>query len=143
MEKEKVIETLCSIFKSLPLVKANCLTEINAENLQEFNCLVCGNDTISLTLAKSTKAVHSFYSSYYLDMDVWKYPKETDYQLFHQKLKDVHLIGKTLFLGHFEYLKVLQQVYPNLVDKFLLYIPKSEEDCIKQMVDLSKKDDFQ
>ena len=141
MEKEKVIETLLNVFKELPSVSTNCLTYLNIDKLQNVNCLIYGNDKTGRTIANSLKELHGFYSSYCLEMDVWKMPNELDFQLFYNRLRNIYLVGKTLFIGHIEYLDCLKNKYPEWANKFMLYSHESEDDFIQKMVQLHNENE--
>ncbi len=137
MEKEKILETLLSVFKETPKKETNCFYAIDTEKMQNVNCLVYGSGKTSLEIANKLQSIHHFYVSYRIDMDVWRTPNEACHQQLSRNLQDIRLIGRTLFVGHFDYLKTLQQTKPDLADKFLFYTPNMEEDYIKKMVDLA------
>lgn len=129
--EEKTLDLIQKIYNQF-CVSSNCFALSNPSRLKKMTFLVSGCDKTSLQLVQELRALHAFYSTYQLNLDLCS--KERNLDLFLEEIKHAHPMGNGLLIADEAYYSWLMDDNKELQASVGLIRPDFNDDYIQKMV---------
>lgn len=128
---KEALELMRKIYNEFCLT-SNCFEFINPSRLDKMNFIISGNDEKSLQIVKELRGLHSFFSTYKLEMNLCS--GNRDPVEFLKKFKEIYPGGMGLLVADNAYYSWLIDDSPQQTFNIGLIRPDFGEDYIQKMV---------